>query len=152
MFTFSKCKCVGDDRPKKLTGMGCKSGGMPWCPPTSKRQTDSVCRDGTPMYMNEVLKYRTEFRTDCICKDGFSPRCRETNSWKKCPDGTDYDPSFDPWGGYAQRCNNDYEGPKVRRMVSVASLYSNPEPEAGDLLDWWKHSDREYRGKVDLVF
>ena len=105
---FLQCKCLGDNRPKKLTGMGCKKGGMPWCPPTDKRQTDSVCRDGTPMYMNEVLKYRTEFRSDCICKDGFSPRCRETNSWKKCPDGEDYDPSADPWGGYAQRCDNNY--------------------------------------------
>ena len=76
---FSQCKCLGDNRPKKLTGMGCKNGGMPWCPTTNKPQTDSVCRDGTPMYMNEVLEYRTEFRSDCICKDGFSPRCRETN-------------------------------------------------------------------------
>ena len=98
--------------------MGCKKGGMPWCPPTDKRQTDSVCRDGTPMYMNEVLKYRESFRSDCICKDGFSPRCRETNSWKKCPDGSDYDPSFDPWGGYAQRCDNDYEGPKGRKKAA----------------------------------
>jgi len=103
-----KCKCIGDSKPKKLTGMGCKNGGMPWCPYTNKRQTDSVCRNGDPMYMNGVLKYREEFRSDCICKDGFSPRCRETNSWKKCPDGEDYDPSADPWGGYAQRCDNNY--------------------------------------------
>ena len=48
--------------------MGCKNGGMPWCPYTNKRQTDSVCRNGDPMYMNGVLKYREEFRsgTNCI--------------------------------------------------------------------------------------
>ena len=55
---FFQCKCVGDDKPKKVTGIGCKNGGYPWCPYTNKRQTDSVCRDGTPMYMNDVLTYR----------------------------------------------------------------------------------------------
>ena len=107
-FSFIQCKCVGDSKPKLVTGFGCKKGGMPWCPPNDKPVTDSVCRDGTPMYMNDVIKWRAAFRTDCICKDGYSPRCRETNKWKPCPDGSAYDPSYNPWGGYAQKCDNNY--------------------------------------------
>ena len=140
---------MGDNKAKKVTGLGCKNGGMAWCPHSNGTQTDVVCRDGTPMPMNDVLEYRAAFRSDCLCQDGFSPRCRETNSSKKCPDGSDYDPSVEP---YTRRCRreDDDAGPKTRRKAGGPFEY--PEPEAGDLLDWWKHSDGQYKGKVDLVF
>ena len=140
---------MGDNKAKKVTGLGCNNGGMAWCPQSNGTQTDVVCRDGTPMPMNDVLEYRAAFRSDCLCKDGFSPRCRETNSSKKCPDGSDYDPSSEP---YTQKCrrDDDQEGPKTRRKADGPFEY--PKPEAGDLLDWWKHSDGQYKGKVDLVF
>ena len=105
-----QCKCVGDSSVKKLTGLGCVGGGLPYCPDTKVVQSGKICRDGTALYFNDVVRYRTLGKLgytegqSCICKDGFAPKCRVGGEVEKCPDGTDFDPSFEPWGGYLNRC------------------------------------------------
>ena len=78
---------------------------MPWCPYTSKPQSDLACHDGTAISINDLVKYLNAWRTDCICSDGFVPRCRADGRLMTCPDGTDFDPTYEPWQGYAHQCN-----------------------------------------------
>ena len=78
---------------------------MPWCPYTSTTQSDLACRDGTAISINDLVKYLNAWRTDCICSDGFAPRCRADGRLMTCPDGTDFDPTYEPWQGYAHQCN-----------------------------------------------
>ena len=100
-----QCKCKGDNAPKKHTGAGCSNGGMPWCPSTSEPQSDLVCQDGTPVFNNDIITYMNEWRTDCICPDGFAPRCRANGRLQTCPDGSDFDPAGKPWQNFVHNCN-----------------------------------------------
>ena len=103
--TLFQCKCVGEGSVKKHTGVGCSRGGIPWCPYTSKPQSDLVCQDGTAISINDIVRYMNVWRSDCICSDGFSPRCRADGRLMTCPDGSDFDLNSEPWQGYAHRCN-----------------------------------------------
>ena len=91
---------------KKHTSVGCSNGGIPSCPYTSAPQSDLVCRDGTAIYINDVVKYMNAWRSDCICPDGFAPRCRANGRLLSCPDGSDFDPDIgEPFQGYTHRCD-----------------------------------------------
>ena len=90
---------------KKHTGVGCSNGGIPWCPYTSKPRSDLVCQNGTAISVNDIVRYMNALRSDCLCSDGFAPRCRADGRLQTCPDGSDFDPASKPWQGYAHRCD-----------------------------------------------
>ena len=71
----------------KVTKMGCRNGGFPNCP----RSNNNLCKDGTSVNRNLFIEHRLAGGGGCICADGVMPKCRDTNDYIKCPDGSDVD-------------------------------------------------------------
>ena len=67
--------------------MGCKNGGFPYCP----RPNNNYCKDGTHLVRSVYLDYKLKGGEGCVCKDGIMPKCKDTNDYVKCPDGSDID-------------------------------------------------------------
>ena len=56
--------------------------------------------------LKKYCRYMNAWRSDCICPDGFAPRCRANGRLLTCPDGSDFDPNLgEPYQGYTHRCD-----------------------------------------------
>ena len=86
-FSFFQCKCNGSKKVQKVTKLGCKKGGFPYCP----RPNNNYCKDGTNLTRDVFFAYKLDGRKGCICRDGIMPKCQDTNDYIKCPDGSDID-------------------------------------------------------------
>ena len=100
-----QCKCNGDKSVKKVTGLGCKKGGFPWCPKTVDH--GYFCKNGDTVFLEDLAQYQIQGRTGCICKDGIEPRCSSTGDVIVCPDGTYVDHSVKVPGGYLDSCKKE---------------------------------------------
>ncbi len=96
---------------KKVTGLGCKEGGTPFCPNTTDKEY--FCKDGSKVFINHLLKYQLAERTDCICADGIAPRCRKTGEQVVCPDGAPIDFSIGKPGNFLDGCRDVPFQPKA---------------------------------------
>ena len=64
--------------------MGCKNGGFPFCP----RSNNNFCKDGTNVNRKLFIENKLAGSKKCICDDGIMPKCKDTNDYIKCPDGS----------------------------------------------------------------
>ena len=87
MLSFFQCKCNGSKKVQKVTKIGCKQGGFPYCP----RPNNNYCKDGTNLTRDIFFANKLDGHKGCICKDGIMPKCKDTNDYIKCPDGNDID-------------------------------------------------------------
>ena len=81
-----QCKCKNDKKAKKVTTLGCKKGGFPWCPNTVDHKY--FCKNGQTVFLEDLALYQIQGRSGCVCKDGIEPRCKETGDVIVCPDGS----------------------------------------------------------------
>merc|ERR1712165_76688 len=82
-----RCKCKGDKKAKKVTGLGCAKGGFPYC---NAKTTDRnyFCKDGQRAWLKFLIQYQIDGRKDCFCKDNSLPRCINSGQPAQCPDGS----------------------------------------------------------------
>ena len=55
---------------RKVTGMGCRMGGIPSCPDIY----ELYCNDGTKLTPDYILEWMTKNTVGCLCEDGIMPR------------------------------------------------------------------------------
>lgn len=100
-----RCKCKNDKKVKKVTALGCADGGIPYCPNIVDKHY--FCKDGSKVFLNQLLEYQRDGQEGCICKDGIAPRCSNTGDLVQCPDGSHIDLSFGKPGNFLDGCKED---------------------------------------------